>query len=299
VIFMRNKVGIALGGGGARGAYQIGVLKALEEENLLKQIKHISGTSIGAINTLMIMAKLSYERMIEIWQKISNKDIYGLVPDRLKLDHLGLYSIKELFDTISKEVSLSEIRNSRMQGYATAAKLRKDSLLEQVMVHRMEKEVFHLNETKDPHRAVLASASIPVLFGSTTIGKDSYVDGGVMDNCPIQPLLDAGCNIIFAVPLDGLFHPLKYEQENILLIDVQTNYLFHMIPYDILDFNPNAVIDKAEYGYKMGKFMIQKLREQGYLTKRNYWKIPETHTMIKIDKDEETKLKNEVNNIWT
>ena len=299
MIFTRNKVGIALGGGGARGAYQIGILKALEEEKLLRQIRHISGTSIGAINTLMIMAKVPNERMIEIWQKISNKDIYGIVPDRLKLDRLGLYSIKDLFETLSKEVSLSEIRKSRMQGYATAAKLKKDSLLEQVMIHRMEKEVFHLNETDDPHKAVMASASIPVLFGSTTIGENHYVDGGIIDNCPIQPLLDVGCNIIISVSIDGHFHAKKYEEHNIMLVNLETKYLFHMIPYDILDFKPDAVTSKAEYGYRMAKLMLQKLRNEGYLTKRNYWKVPKSHYMIEIDKEEETKLKDEVKSIWT
>ncbi|PKK92721.1 MAG: hypothetical protein CVV61_08295, partial [Tenericutes bacterium HGW-Tenericutes-6] len=53
---MKNKVGLALGGGGARGSYQIGILKALEEANILEDIHHISGTSIGSINTLMVMA---------------------------------------------------------------------------------------------------------------------------------------------------------------------------------------------------------------------------------------------------
>ena len=66
---MKNKIGLALGGGGARGSYQIGILKALEEANILQDIHHISGTSIGSINTLMVMAKVSYDRMIEIWEK--------------------------------------------------------------------------------------------------------------------------------------------------------------------------------------------------------------------------------------
>lgn len=296
---MPNKVGIALGGGGARGAYQIGILKALHEEKLLKQVKHISGTSIGAINALMVIANLSFDRMLEIWEKITNKDIYGLFPDRLKMDKLGLYSLRQMFETLSKEISLSEIRRSKIQGYATASRLKKDTLLEQVMIKRMEKEVFHLNKMDNPQQAVLASASIPVLFGSTAIGENHYVDGGALDNCPIQPLMDHGCNIILTVPIDGLFHHKKYEQDDILLVNFETHYLFHMIPLDILDFNPKIVSDKVEYGYKMGKLMIKKLRETGLLTKRNYWKKPKGFSMIKVDKEQEAKLKNEVGTIWT
>ncbi|MFH0767398.1 MAG: patatin-like phospholipase family protein, partial [Bacillota bacterium] len=249
---MNNKIGLALGGGGARGSYQIGILKALDEANILDDIHHISGSSIGAINTLMVMAKISYERMVEIWQQIDNSDIYGTGPDRLKMDRLGLFSLKDIFSVLSREISLSEIRNSKIQGYATAAKIKKDSLINQVLIHRMEKEVFHLNDFKDPHKAVLASASIPVLFGSTSIDDDHYVDGGAVDNCPIQPLLDQGCDIIIAVPIDGWFRPKKYHNQNILLINLETHYLFSMIPYDIFDFRPKIVSDKAEYGYRMG-----------------------------------------------
>lgn len=291
---MKHKIGLALGGGGARGSYQIGILKALDEANILKEIHHISGTSIGAINTLMVMGKLSYDRMIEIWEKITNSDIYGSGADRFKMDRLGIFSLQDAFNTLCREVSLSEIRNSKIQGYATSAKIKKDSLIDQVLIHRMEKEVFHLNEFNDPHRAVLASASIPVLFGSTTIGTDHYVDGGALDNCPIQPLLDQNCDIIIAVPIDGIFRPKKYQDKNIILVNLKTHYLFHTIPFDVLDFKPEIVTDKVDYGYMMGKLMIEKLKNLGYLNQDCTWNKPDGFTHIMIDKDEEKKMKEEV-----
>ena len=122
---MENKIGLALGGGGARGSYQIGILRAREEANILQDIHHISGTSIGSINTLMVMAKVSYERMIEIWEKITNSDIYGLGPARLKMDRLGIFSLKDAFGVLKREVTLSEIRESKVQGYATSAKYKR------------------------------------------------------------------------------------------------------------------------------------------------------------------------------
>jgi len=290
---MKNKIGLALGGGGARGSYQIGILKALEEANILQDIHHISGTSIGSINTLMVMAKISYDRMIEIWEKITNSDIYGLGPARLKLDRLGIFSLKEAFGVLKREVSLSEIRESKVQGYATSAKIPKDSLIDQVLIHRMEKEVFHLNDFKDPHQAVLASASIPVLFGSTSIGDDHYVDGGAIDNCPIQPLLDHGCDIIIAVPIDGWFRHKKFEKENILLVNLKTHLLFHTIPIDILDFKPSVVTDKAEYGYEMGKLIVEKLIELGYYNHKNEWHKPDGYTYVEITRSEEKIMKKE------
>lgn len=287
------KIGLALGGGGARGSYQIGVLKSLQENGILQHIEHISGTSIGAINTLMIMANLSYERMLEIWQLINNEEIYGHKLERLKFDRQGLFSLQDMYQKLTKQVSLSEIRESKIQGYVTAARIRKESLIDQVLLHRMEKEVFHLNDMEDPHRAVLASASIPVLFGSTEIGDEYYVDGGTVDNCPIKPLIEQGCNVIIAVPIDGRFHSKKYEKENILLINLEAKKLFSLTMLDILDFKPQDVTHKSNYGYLMGIKMIEKLRDLELFDGRHF-KKPESYTMVDITKDEEILIKEEV-----
>jgi len=290
---METKIGLALGGGGARGSYQIGILRALEESHVLKEIHHVSGTSIGAINTLMVMARLSYDRMIDIWKKIDNSDIYGDGVDRFKKDRLGLFSLQDLYQSLMKEISLSEIRKSKVHGYATAAKIRKESLIEQVMFNRMKKKVFDLNNYKNPFKAVLASASIPVLFGSTNLDDGTYVDGGVLENCPVEPLIDHGCDIILAVPIDFRPRRTHFRQKTKLIVDFYTHYLFRTIPYDILDFKPDVVEEKADYGYHMGKLMLKKLEDQGYLDGTK-WKIPKENTHIDITKDEEKALRRQL-----
>ncbi|TNF08570.1 MAG: hypothetical protein EP317_02860 [Bacillota bacterium] len=295
---MEYKVGIALGGGGARGSYQIGILKALREAGILNQVHHMSGTSIGAINTLLVMADLSYERMIEIWLKITNEDIYGQGLDRFKIDRLGLFSLKDLYDKLCQEISIDEIRKSKIEGYVTAAKIQKQSLVDQVMLHRMKNEVFHLNNFEDPHKAVLASASIPVLFGSTEVNDETYVDGGTLDGCPLEPLVNMGCDIILAVPIDGRFKPKKQEHFDILLVDFTTHHLFHTIPYDIFNFKPKYVLEKAEYGYQMGKIMIEKLKNLGILDEHNTWHKKDGHERIEISKKEEKERMKEVKS-WT
>jgi NTE family protein len=287
------KVGLALGGGGARGSYQIGVLRALEEAGILHNIEHISGTSIGAINTLMVMAKFSYERMIEIWEMIHNSDIYGHKLEKIKFDKIGLFSLKEMYDKLCEQVSLSEIRESKIQGYVTAARIKKGSMIDQVLLHRMEKEVFHLNDVEDPHKAVLASASIPVLFGSTEIDDQFYVDGGTIDNCPIRPLIEQGCDIIIAVPIDGRFHHKTYQDDDILLINMEARKLFSITMLDILDFKPEDVKYKSNYGYLMGKSMIEKCKND-QLFDGTSWIKPEGHHYYILSKDEEQKVKEEV-----
>ena len=51
----RQKIGLVLGGGGGKGAYQIGVWKALREYKIDKYITYLSGTSIGSLNSLCFL----------------------------------------------------------------------------------------------------------------------------------------------------------------------------------------------------------------------------------------------------
>ena len=296
---MDIKIGLALGGGGARGSYQIGVLESFRKQGLLKKIKHVSGTSIGAINTMMVMADFSHERMLETWEKIENKDIYGKGLDRFKFDKQGLFSVQDVFEMMKKEITLSEIRESKVHGYATATKIKKGNFIDQVLIHRMQKEVFHLNDFKDPLKAVLASASIPILFGSTNIDDKYYIDGGALDNCPIQPLIDAGCNVIFAIPIDGRFSHKKFNKENILLVNFETNYLFKFIPYDILDFKTEEIRRKADYGEKIGLRIIDHLKSSGLYENNETWNLKDEFKYVSLAKNEEKQMYKEAEAEWT
>ncbi len=290
---MKHKIGLALGGGGARGSFQLGVVKVLMEIGLLNDVEVVSGTSIGAINTLMIMNGLSYERMLAIWNKVDNDAIYGSGPDRFKLDHQGIFSIQELYDMFRKEISISEIRNSRIQGFATSSRVRKESLFEQVMLNRMEKKVFHLNKMEDPTRGALASASLPIIFGTTDVKDDYYVDGGIKDNCPIQPLIDQGCDIVFAVPINGGLRPKKYKDSNILLISIEPHYLFNPFLIDVVNFDPKGIPHRVEYGTMLTNYMFKKLKAQN-IYEDGQWKKPDQFKYIRISKDEEKTLKNQM-----
>ncbi len=69
-----HKIGLVLSGGGAKGAYQIGVWKALEDLGIAQNISIFSGTSAGALNAV-ILAQGDTRLAEEIWNEISSKDI--------------------------------------------------------------------------------------------------------------------------------------------------------------------------------------------------------------------------------
>ena len=68
----KHKIGLVLGGGGAKGAYQAGALKAMKEANLIKNITYVSANSIGTINALMFMSD-KIDESYDIWLKINKK----------------------------------------------------------------------------------------------------------------------------------------------------------------------------------------------------------------------------------
>ena len=88
---------LVLGGGGSRGSYQVGALKALKELNIEFDI--VSGTSIGALNGCLVVQD-DYEYMYDIWNTISINDIVlGEFDKHFALENM-VYSVDDFKNTI-------------------------------------------------------------------------------------------------------------------------------------------------------------------------------------------------------
>ena len=113
---------LVLPGGGGRGAYQVGVLKALKAEGIDFDLAF--GTSIGAINATLF-AQGDQARLEDLWCSIRSKDVFALPSahqiGRLVLGHkLGLLDTTPLEDLIRREVSLQKVKASKMKlGWCT------------------------------------------------------------------------------------------------------------------------------------------------------------------------------------
>lgn len=296
------KLGLALGGGGAKGSYQLGVLKAIEEFNILNSIKTISGTSIGAINTMLIMAELSVEEMIDIWHNLRNENIYSSgINLSLKTDEL--YNIKPLFVELSKKISNYKIRNSKYDCYVTAAEMPdNESRLSQFDYRKMTRKIFHLNDFVLPRKAVLASSSIPGLFGPTKILGKRYVDGGLLDNYSVEPLLNNNCNVILSVPLDQFFDATPYYKEKIVMLDFSSKDAFHSrIVLDLIDamrFDNKRIEERFYYGYLVGKKVLEKLFSSNLINNDLSFKEPKKFILLGLTPDEDRKIYNKVKEVY-
>lgn len=182
-------IGLVFEGGGGKGAYELGVWRALREMGIEDHIKVVSGTSVGALNAALFLQG-NLEKAEHLWFNIS--------PDQVL--HGPLTSDDAFFtqDGLTHFICQAlEDNSQRKQGllcYATC-KRKKDGLI----------RAFELSSLLDPgyvRRILLASSAIPAAFPAVELDGEQYIDGGAKgDNTPIQPVYDNHVPIILVVHL--------------------------------------------------------------------------------------------------
>jgi len=183
------KLGLVLAGGGGKGSYEIGVWKYLREIGLDKKISVISGTSVGGLNAAL-MATVEYETAEYIWKNEIDDKILDDVSHSRK--ECAIFSRTGLIEIIDKYVPLEKIKSSEKQIYVTCFNIK-----------RFKAESFKLNkyDVPDMKKMLCATSAIPVAFQIEEIFGEKYLDGGVKNNVPIEPLLEENCTHALIVNL--------------------------------------------------------------------------------------------------
>jgi NTE family protein len=163
----RYKTGLVLSGGGARGFAHLGVLQALNEEDIYPDV--ISGTSAGAITGVLYCDGYKPREILKM-MKASSRLNYM----RPTLPRYGLLQITGVIKILEQNLHAKKFEELKTPLYVAATDLNHGRIV-----------YFSKGELLYP---VIASASIPVLFNPVIINNIHYVDGGVMDNLPITPI---------------------------------------------------------------------------------------------------------------
>ncbi|MBW1808300.1 MAG: patatin-like phospholipase family protein [Deltaproteobacteria bacterium] len=175
---------VFLSGGGARGAYEVGVLRALMKDG--PPIKLIGGASVGAINAVLA-ATGQLDELAEVWQNMSTFKVYRPRLDVWKLrTWTSLFDNRALFKRLRDEVHWARLPHSPLQVVISATN-----------ITLRTNEIFTSSDIT--YRHVLASSAIPILFPPVRIGKHWYIDGAFSLLRPLKPLLNAGADRIFTV----------------------------------------------------------------------------------------------------
>jgi NTE family protein len=247
-----GKTGLVLSGGGARGFAHLGVIQALIESGI--SIDRISGVSAGAIAAAFYASGFSPIEIMGFLNEKSYLKYFRLaVPNKGFVKNTALYKL--MLEVLPANIEDLEIPTS-----ITVTELNAGKCL-------------HL-ESGPLARAVLASTSIPVIFQPVVWKKKSYVDGGVMNNLPVDAL-EGKCDHIIASHvnpfveienpgsifkiLERTFHlAIKENTEN----KVQKCNLFieppQLVKFKIFDFTKAPQL--FDIGYEETMKLIRKLK---------------------------------------
>lgn len=256
------KIGLVLGGGGARGAYQIGVWQAFKELDIDKYIKVIAGTSIGALNGILIKQgdiKIAGKLWNEITkEKILPTDNKDLIKKSalINIGSRNLNLIKKYMPNIvdGGDVSRSGLLEIFDQ-YIDFEKLKSDDIDLYVTcteIPKLEAAYFKINNSseEDMRKMLLATSAIPMIYKSEEINGKRYLDGGMVDNLPIQPVYGEGCDLIIVVPLAKDYVIDRNLYPNTDIIEIRPSLMEEGFIDGALEFTKDNSLKRMKLGYQ-------------------------------------------------
>jgi NTE family protein len=169
--------GLVLSGGGFKGIAHIGVIKAMEEEGI--KATHVAGTSSGAIIGSLYAAGYPYE---EILSFVKGVNLFKI--NKYALSKPGFVDSEKFYNDFKKYFPDDNFSRLKIPMHITATDVLSGSL-----------KVFSSGEIIRP---ILASAAFPGVFTPVKIGSAYYIDGGTLNNFPVDVLRNQ-CNRIIGV----------------------------------------------------------------------------------------------------
>ncbi len=251
---------LALEGGGARGAYQIGAWRALYENGV--KISAVAGSSVGALNGAMI-AMGDLPSAEELWNDMRFSrvmDVDDLTMEKLFSGKFLDIDIKHISQSIKKVVKdggfdVTPLREL-IASVVDPEKIKASPVKLYICTHSVtDRKGLELEADKlDPselHDMLLASAYFPA-FKHEKLGGKMYTDGGVSNVLPLSPLISGGYKNILAIRLYGLGTQkrVKIPKDTTVTEIAPTRDLGPMLKFDA---------DSCRKNYKLGYFDTMRL----------------------------------------
>jgi NTE family protein len=232
-----NDCALVLSGGGARGAYQAGALRALYEVckdlNNFNLFRNIVGVSAGAINASYLASEAhnldqATENMCAMWRNLTTPDVFrtdsvtvgrtawrlmravtlGGFSSKLRPTKLGLLNVDPLRDLLAKNIRFDQIPTQIKDGHLNSLCISATDYSTSIGVTffmgseglKPWKRVQRIGLREDigiDH--VMASASIPIFFPPWKIGKRHYGDGCLRNSAPLSPARKMGASKILVI----------------------------------------------------------------------------------------------------
>ena len=241
--------GLVLGGGGSRGAYEIGVWRAARELGV--EFDVVTGTSIGALNGALVVQG-DYDFAVDMWEHM---DYQAVMSHLSSEDFETAEGTRRAFKTALREIvadggmeigPLEELVRTHLDEEKIRSSPKKFGIvtveIPSLRAVEMAKEQIPEGQMAD---YLLASAACYPAFKPRTIDGKSYVDGGYRDNLPIDLAIELGVSEVWAVDLKALGHVPER-----LLYDIPVRYIRSYWDLGIfLTFDPARIRRNMELGY--------------------------------------------------
>jgi len=162
------KIGIAFSGGGSRGIAHVGILKALSEFGITPHI--ITGTSAGSIIGALYAYGYSSDEILEIVKKTKLLKIL-----RPAFTRSGLLTLEKTYNFFKSLLPTDSFESLKIPMYICATNVKNG------------RSTYFSSGSLI--RSVMASSAIPVIFSPVEIDGKHYIDGGITNNLPVEPLV--------------------------------------------------------------------------------------------------------------
>lgn len=176
------RIGLALGGGAAKGFAHIGVIKMLEANGLKPDV--VAGTSAGSVVGALYAGGM---------------DPFQLQEKAVALDEASIRDVRLFGGGLVQGVALQDYVNAQV-GKRPIERLRKPFAAVATRLETGERTVFVRGNAG---QAVRASSSVPGVFEPVTIGQYQYVDGGVVSPVPVDAARQLGADVVIAVDISS------------------------------------------------------------------------------------------------
>lgn len=270
--------GLALEGGGVRGAFHMGAYKALLEEGY--EFGGVTGTSIGALNGAII-AQGDFKAGYILWESMDTPLLFDIEEEQYRklidrrIDRELLFKLAARMSEIieNKGIDTGKMRQV-LESIIDEGKLRESNTdFGLVTVSITDLKPLELYKEDIPEGRMIdylmASASFPG-FKLNPIGDKYYIDGAFYDNCPINLLARKGYKDIIAVRTLGLGIVQHVRYQNVKV----TNIFPSEDLGSPLDFNRELIIRNLQLGY------YDTMRLLKHLKGRKYYIIPEEEDKV-------------------